>query len=69
MAPPPEGFNLVGYLLPAFAIVTAGMLVGLVARGGTSRSVLAPVDHPTDEQSERLRAAMKKLEETESPDW
>jgi cytochrome c-type biogenesis protein CcmH/NrfF len=69
MAPPPEGFNLVGYLLPAFAIVTAGMLVGLLARGGTSRSDLAPVDHPTDEQSERLRAAMKKLEETESPDW
>lgn len=69
MAPPPEGFNLVGYLLPAFAIVTAGMLVGLVVRGGEARSTLAPVESLTDEQAERLRAAMKKLDETESPDW
>jgi len=69
MAPPPEGFNLVGYLLPAFAIVTAGMLVGLIVRGGTGRQALAPVESLTDEQSERLSAALKRLDETESPDW
>jgi cytochrome c-type biogenesis protein CcmH/NrfF len=69
MAPPPEGFNLLGYLLPAVAILTAGMLVGLVARGGATRQALAPVEHLTDEQAERLRAAMEKLDDAESPDW
>lgn len=69
MAPPPEGFNLVGYLLPAFAIVAAGMLVGLIVRGGADQRTLAPVESLTDEQADRLRAAMKKLDETESPDW
>lgn len=69
MSPPPEGFNLVGYLLPAFAIISAGMLVGLIARGGTSGPVLLPIEQPTDDQAERLKAAMRTLEETESPDW
>ena len=69
MAPPAEGFNLVGYLLPAFAIVTAGMLVGLVARGGATRGRLAPVEAPSSEDEERLRAAMRRLDEEEGPDW
>lgn len=69
MLPPAEGFNLLGYLLPGMAIITAGMLVGLVARGGTSRAVLAPVEKPTDEQSQRLAMAMRKLDESEGPDW
>ncbi len=69
MSPPAEGFNLVGYLLPAVAILTAGMLVGLVARGGTTREALAPVEQLTDEQAERLRSAMRKLDEAEGPDW
>ena len=69
MLPPAEGFNLLGYLMPALAIVTAGMMVGLVARGGTTRKVLAPVEHPSDEDAGRLRAAMQKLDEDESPDW
>lgn len=69
MAPPPEGFNLVGYLLPGFAILTAGMLVGLIARGGTSSPRLAPIAQPTDDQSERLQAALRTLDETEGPDW
>ena len=69
MAPPPEGFNLLGYLLPAFAIVTAGMLVGLIVRGGTTRRALAPVEQLTDEESERLRAAMRRLDQEEGPDW
>ena len=69
MAPPPEGFNLVGYLLPAFAIVSAGMLVGLLVRGGTGQREPASVEPLTDEQAERLRLALKTLDETESPDW
>ena len=36
MLPPAEGFNLVGYFLPVFAIVTAGMLIGLLTRAGCS---------------------------------
>jgi len=69
MAPPPEGFNLVGYLLPAIAILTAGMLVGLVTRRGSNGSELVPVDSPTDDQAARLQEAMRKLDELESPDW
>lgn len=69
MLPPPEGFNLVGYLLPAVAIVTAGMLVGLVIRGGKSREALAPVAELSDDDAERLRAALQNLDESESPDW
>ena len=69
MSPPVEGFNLVGYFLPVFAIVTAGMLIGLLARGGVTRQALVPVENLSDEQEEKLREAMKKLEELESPDW
>ena len=69
MSPPPEGFNLLGYLLPGFAILTAGMLVGIIARGGRSREALAPIDDVSAEDAERLRAEWEKLEEAESPDW
>jgi cytochrome c-type biogenesis protein CcmH/NrfF len=70
MTPPPEGFNLVGYFLPAFAIITAGMLIGLVVRRGAGyRRGLAPVTELDDEDAERLRAAMQKLDEAEGPDW
>ena len=70
MSPPAEGFNLVGYLLPALAIVTAGMFVGLVIRGGaTRRETLAPVAELNDEEQARLAAELRRLEEAESPDW
>jgi cytochrome c-type biogenesis protein CcmH/NrfF len=70
MSPPPEGFNLVGYLLPSLAIITAGMLIGLaVRRGGAYRPGLAPVTELDDEDAERLRAALQKLDEAEGPDW
>lgn len=69
MMPPAEGFNLLGYLLPAMAMVTAGMLIGLVARGRETGAALAPVTEVSDEDAERLRAAMQKLDEAESPDW
>lgn len=69
MMPPAEGFNLLGYLLPAMAIVTAGMLIGLVARGRETGAALAPITDVSDADAERLRAAMQKLDEAESPDW
>lgn len=70
MSPPAEGFNLVGYLLPGVAILSAGLLVGLVAKGGaTSRERLAPVLDVTDEDEARLAAELRSLEEAESPDW
>jgi len=69
MLPPLEGFNLLGYFLPGVAILTAGMLVGLVIRGGTTREGLVPITEVTDEDAGRLRAALLKLDESESPDW
>lgn len=69
MMPPPEGFNLLAYFLPAMAIVTAGMLVGLIVRGGVGHEALVPVEQLSDADAERLSAAMAKLDEDESPDW
>jgi len=69
MAPPAEGFNLLGYLLPTVAIVTAGMLIGLIARGGTRHAATVPVRELTDADAEKLRDALRKLDEAESPDW
>ena len=69
MLPPAEGFNLLGYFLPAAAILSAGMLVGLVARGRATQESLAPVSDISPEQQARLRSAMQSLEESESPDW
>jgi cytochrome c-type biogenesis protein CcmH/NrfF len=69
MAPPATGFNLVGYLLPSIAIVGAGMLVGLVAKGTGPREKLAPVERVSDEDEARLAAELRRMEEAESPDW
>ena len=69
MAPPVEGFNLVGYFLPVFAIVTGGMLIGLLTRGGVRRDDLVPVENLSEDEAEKLREAMKKLDASESPDW
>ena len=69
MLPPPEGFNLLGYFLPAATILVAGALIGLVARGGMKRERLAPVTEIDDEDAERLRTEMQKLDQAESPDW
>jgi cytochrome c-type biogenesis protein CcmH/NrfF len=71
VAPPAEGFNLVGYLLPALAIVTAGMLMGLVIRGGARGTTVevVPAREVSSDEEERIRRAMRKLDEAESPDW
>ena len=67
MAPPAEGFNLVGYLLPSVAIVVAGMLIGLVARGGARTA--APVRQLSEDEARRLSDALRRLDESEGPDW
>lgn len=69
MLPPAEGFNLLGYLLPAVAIVTAGMLIGLLSRGGIQGRDLVPVTELSEVDEDRLREAMRRLDESESPDW
>jgi cytochrome c-type biogenesis protein CcmH/NrfF len=70
MSPPPEGFNLVGYLLPSFALIGAGMVVLVLIRAGASRQTeVAPVRDVSDEEQARLSAAMRSLEDEESPDW
>ena len=71
VTPPAEGFNLVGYLLPTLAIVTAGMLMGLLIRGGARGTTVevVPAREVSSEEEERIRSAMQKLDEDESPDW
>lgn len=69
MMPPAEGFNLLGYFLPAMAILAAGALVGMVARGGSTREALVPATDLSAADAERLQAAMRKLDQEESPDW
>ena len=69
MLPPAEGFNLLGYLLPALAIVTAGMFVGVIARGNATRQKLIPVQELSTHEEEKLRHALERLDAEESPDW
>jgi cytochrome c-type biogenesis protein CcmH/NrfF len=69
MAPPPEGFNLVGYFLPAVAILAAGAFLTMLARGQIKRAGPAPVTDVPDDDAERLRAEWQKLDEMERPDW
>lgn len=70
MAPPAEGFNLLGYLLPSVAIVVAGMFVGMaVRRGAQDVDRPAPVTDLSDEDRQRLAAALRKIDQEESPDW
>ncbi len=69
MAPPAEGFNLLGYFLPGVTILMAGALIGLFARGGMKRDQLAPIAAVSSEDEERLRAEWQKLDKSESPDW
>jgi cytochrome c-type biogenesis protein CcmH/NrfF len=69
MAPPPEGFNLVGYFLPAVTILVAGAFITMLARGQIKRAGPAPVTDVADEDAERLRAEWQKLDEMERPDW
>jgi hypothetical protein len=70
MAPPREGFNLVGYFLPAFGIITMGMLIGLLIRNGSvGRERTVGVTHLSEQDEARLQAALRKVDAEESPDW
>ena len=69
MLPPAEGFNLLGYFLPAMAILLAGGLVGMIARGRDTREATVPAISLSDAEAAKLQAAMRKLDEEESPDW
>jgi cytochrome c-type biogenesis protein CcmH/NrfF len=70
MAPPAEGFNLVGYLLPSVAIVMAGVFIGLFVRRRAGQGPRpAPVTELGEEDAQRLRTELQKLDEAEGPDW
>lgn len=69
MAPPPEGFNLVGYFLPATMILAMGGLIALITGRGMRRAEPAPVTELDDEDAERLREELRRLDESEGPDW
>ena len=70
MAPPAEGFNLVGYVLPASVVLGLGaVIVAILAlrqRGGEPAPAAAPAapDHMTasDEEVARLERELRELE-------
>ena len=68
-SPPVEGFNRVGYYMPAVAIVFSGIFIGLFLRRGVARGrERAPVvaSDISDKDWDRLREEMKALEKE---DW
>ena len=70
MAPPAEGFNLLGYLLPGTAILTVGMLVGLAIRRNSNRHEgLEPAVTPSPEEQSVLEAELRSLKEEEESSW
>jgi cytochrome c-type biogenesis protein CcmH/NrfF len=65
MAPPPQGFNIAGYVLPGIIIssVAAGMMWTLRRREMLAVEVPIPVDDGfADEERDRLALALKDLE-------
>lgn len=66
MAPPMEGFNWLGYLLPSAAILTTGALIGMALRRRSSaRPAPVPPGAVSDEQWDRLSAELRSIEEEE----
>lgn len=63
MAPPAEGFNWLGYLLPPAALVVGGILVGIFLRGRETVASAAPTAELDPADWERLQEEMKALEE------
>ena len=70
MAPPAEGFNLAGYLVPGAAVLVAGSVIGLVllrrARDAAPEPRLAlPADLPTPDSAdqETLRRALADVQD------
>jgi len=70
MAPPAEGFNLLGYLLPGTAILTVGMLVGLMVRRNSHRSERwEPARAPSSEEQALLEEELRGLKDDEESSW
>lgn len=70
IAPPLEGFNWVGYLTPAMALVLGGVLVGLVLRRSIRSRQPQPVEAVSEGEWERLQSEIRKIEEEEAAsDW
>lgn len=72
IAPPLEGFNWVGYLTPAVALLMGGVLVGLVLRRSVGSRAAEPARSDVVSRADwnRLQAEIQKLEEEEaSSDW
>lgn len=70
MAPPAEGFNLIGYLLPGTAILTVGMLVGLaILRNSNRHEGLEPTKALSSEERALLEAELLGLKEEEESSW
>ncbi len=69
-SPPVEGFNRVGYYMPAAAIVLSGILVGMFLRRGAARrhrpAPISDISDISDNDWNRLRKEMKELEKE---DW
>ena len=64
-SPPMEGFNRVGYIMPAVAILFSGLLVGLFVRRGVARGrerVPVATSDISDEDWKRLHEEMKAME-------
>ena len=66
MAPPKEGFNLVGYLVPGLAIAIVAVLIALTLRRWKKSAAPAATWGPTvvppsasDEEMRRLDAAVR----------
>ena len=67
MAPPKEGFNLAGYLLPGFAIIVAGFfLVRTLRRWTRDAEAAAPArtlpPNATPAELERLHRELDRLD-------
>lgn len=76
MAPPPEGFNLAGYLVPGLVVLSGGLALiawltrrrELIAATGPAAAApdgagsMSPVLEPDAEQKEALRRALDEVE-------
>ena len=59
-----------GYFLPGVGILTIGLMVGLLIHNGAAgRERPAGVTAVGEADEERLREALRALDESETPDW
>ena len=70
MAPPPEGFNLAGYLVPGAAVLVAGALITLVLLRRGRHQVPSPATDsipagpaPSQADREKLRRALSDVQD------